>query len=590
MHLTTVLYHEQEDLTQLIEDRRVEDDPGLLVLIFTGITDQAYVQGLLTTLGTLFPNATLCGTTTGGEIAQGRAREHTTLLSFCQFEDTTLHSSLVAGQALHSREMGRQVGQANDTGNAQLLITFATALSTDGEAFAHGIEDTAPGVPIAGGLAGDNRRFRETLVFTRDGIVTRGAAAVSLYNPTLALISRYALDWIPLGRPLQITRAEGNRVYTIDGGPASESYERYLGKDISARLPALGMQFPLIVERDEMPIARMCLGIQPDGSLIYSGRLHEGERVRFGLGDPNSVVNTLRTTHRELSTERFEGMLVFSSVARKRMMKDSADLDAHYLDRIAPTTGFFSYGEFFSLPQGNRFFNHTMTAFGISETSAAPAVTAADTDTPSTTDTHLELRALSHLVSVTQEELEHVNASLEQLATTDPLTSVLNRRKLNELMDKEIERCRRYERGAAVILFDLDDFKTINDHHGHEMGDVVLKTVCATVSEVIRNTDFLGRWGGEEFLIVSTETSEQEARRLAERIRKQIARRHVTEALEVTVSVGVTAIRPDDTLKSLITRVDHALYSAKHAGKNRIYVETTSMLSLVAASVKGPLQ
>jgi|GEM_PF-1500891 len=590
MHLSTVLYHDQEDLTRLIEEQEIEDDPGLLVLIYTGIPEQTYIQGLLTTLSKRFPRATLCGTTTGGEIARGHAREHTTLLSFCRFEDTTLHSSIVADHDLDSRAMGRRIGQANDTRNARLLITFATGLSTDGEAFVQGIEDTAPGVAIAGGLAGDNRRFRETLVFTRDGILNRGAAAVTLHNPALALASRYALDWMPLGRPLEITRAEGNRVYTIYGRPAAESYERYLGKDISARLPALGMQFPLIVERDGLPIARMCLGMQQDGSLVYSGRLHEGEQVRFGLGDPNSVVKSLRQTHRELSAEAFEGMLVFSSVARKRMMKNSADLDAHYLDSIAPTSGFFSYGEFFSMPRGNRFFNHTMTAFGISETRVVQAGAPTDTGTPSTTDTHLELRALSHLVSVTQEELEHVNASLEHLATTDPLTSVLNRRKLNELMDKEIERCRRYERGAAVILFDLDDFKKINDRHGHEMGDVVLKTVCTTVSEVIRNTDFLGRWGGEEFLILSTETSEEEARSLAERIRRQIAQRHATEALEVTVSVGVTAVRPDDTLRSLITRVDHALYSAKHAGKNRIYVDTTSMLSLVSASVKGPLQ
>ena len=209
---------------------------------------------------------------------------------------------------------------------------------------------------------------------------------------------------------------------------------------------------------------------------------------------------------------------------------------------------------------------------GLSEQNG-DADTTCDVEQFDPTDTHLELRALSKLVSVTARELEHVNKSLEELATTDPLTEAYNRRKMNDLIMGEITRRKRYGRQATVIMFDLDDFKLINDQYGHDMGDVVIKAVVGSVKEMVRNTDYLGRWGGEEFLILNTETSQPEACMVAERLRKCIEERHNNDRMRVTISVGVTEIRPDDSMETLMKRADRALYHAKLSGKNRVKVE-----------------
>ncbi len=572
MRTTNLIYNGHAELAAALEARGVQDGPGVLVQVFSGIAQPEHIRGVIQALGTALPRATICGATTGGEMVGGRALEHSTVLSICEFEDTRLACTAVPARGLDPRRLGRRVCERLGAPGARLLISFATGLDTNGEEYTRGIDAVCGDVVLAGGFAGDNRRFRNTLVFTRDAVLEHGAVAVALFNDRLRVHSHYSLDWMALGRPMEITRACANRVYTIDGQPALDVYRRYLGRDVSRRMPVLGVQFPLIVERRGTTVARTCSAVEADGSLIYMGNLAEGERVRFALGNPNSVVHSLQRTHGALSRQPAEAIFVYSSMARKRMMKHSAGLEAHYLQTVAPTAGFFTYGEFFHLSGGSEFFNYTMTTVALSE--HAPVTTPAQepVQPPAASDTHLELRALSNLVDITSRELEHINQSLEHLATTDPLTGTLNRRKLNDLIQGELIRRRRYGRRATLIMFDLDDFKDINDTHGHDMGDLVIKTVSDTIQSAIRNTDYLGRWGGEEFLILCTETAEREAQGLAERLRQAIETHYTPDNIPVTVSVGVTEIRPEDRIETLLRRADQALYRAKHEGKNRVCV------------------
>lgn len=161
---------------------------------------------------------------------------------------------------------------------------------------------------------------------------------------------------------------------------------------------------------------------------------------------------------------------------------------------------------------------------------------------------------------------------LKRLASTDKLTEAYNRTKFNEIIGREIERVKRYNHPLSVIIFDIDHFKNVNDRYGHSAGDYVLRTIADIVRENIRKIDYFVRWGGEEFMIISLETSLKEAYTLAERIRETIETYTFNDVGKVTVSLGVTEFKEDDTEDSLIKRADDAMYEAKKKGKNRVEV------------------
>ena len=161
----------------------------------------------------------------------------------------------------------------------------------------------------------------------------------------------------------------------------------------------------------------------------------------------------------------------------------------------------------------------------------------------------------------------------EQLASIDPLTKITNRRKFDELAQYEFDKAKRYNRPLSFIIFDIDDFKKINDKYGHQMGDKVLIEVANTVKNSIRKTDIFARFGGEEFVILAPETDIIGGKQLAEKIRKIIEEISLNPVSKITASFGVTEIKDsDNNIDDLYRRADKALYQAKEKGKNRVFV------------------
>ena len=171
-------------------------------------------------------------------------------------------------------------------------------------------------------------------------------------------------------------------------------------------------------------------------------------------------------------------------------------------------------------------------------------------------------------------ELRAANEQLQRLAVTDPLTGLLNRRALSDLMRREMGRHVRHGHELAVIIFDIDRFKQVNDRYGHAAGDIVLRHVAKVASETVRGTDALARYGGEEFVLVAPETSEAHAVELAERIREALQSCAVavdSNTLRVTASFGISMLRADDKEpERIVSRADAALYAAKAGGRNRV--------------------
>jgi diguanylate cyclase (GGDEF)-like protein len=177
--------------------------------------------------------------------------------------------------------------------------------------------------------------------------------------------------------------------------------------------------------------------------------------------------------------------------------------------------------------------------------------------------------ALLRMLEAVQSNLSHI----ETIAQKDALTGLANRRSLDSLLTAEIEKSARYFSPLSVILLDIDHFKEVNDNFGHQSGDTVLKRLAALLEANSRSSDLIGRWGGEEFMIISPGSSSEKARIYAEKLRDLLENQNYSIKIQATGSFGIAGYQSGDSVSSLIERADRALYRAKTGGRNRVEIE-----------------
>lgn len=179
-------------------------------------------------------------------------------------------------------------------------------------------------------------------------------------------------------------------------------------------------------------------------------------------------------------------------------------------------------------------------------------------------------------IKILTEELIEANKKLQFSATHDDLTGVYNRNSIFEFIENEISRLKRKNCDLSIIMFDIDNFKIINDTYGHIAGDKVLQKIVKIIRKIIRESDLIGRYGGDEFIIVLPETELSRAKEIGERILKRISDekfKHKNSTFKVNISIGITRYIKGESLIKLNERVDTALYEAKEKGKNCIIVK-----------------
>lgn len=177
-----------------------------------------------------------------------------------------------------------------------------------------------------------------------------------------------------------------------------------------------------------------------------------------------------------------------------------------------------------------------------------------------------------------EEEKKHLIEELQYLSRTDSLTGLLNRRALIERLEYEMNRAKRYGSELSLILCDIDNLKAINDTHGHNIGDMALQSISGTLNGLLRKPDIVGRYGGDEFILILPETSINGAGNLAERIRSSVEKAEfhlmAKERIHISLSLGVTSLRAGtDAVDSLVQRSDNALYVSKQTGRNKVTVK-----------------
>jgi diguanylate cyclase (GGDEF)-like protein/PAS domain S-box-containing protein len=341
----------------------------------------------------------------------GKVSSEKVVLSFTQFENTVLNVASVEHK-VNGYYSGQYLAKALITDDTKLFIAFADGLYTNGEEFLHGIASVDDNVVVAGGHAGDNGHFTQTYVFTKEQILTKGAVGVTLNSKHLHVYTDHSFNWHPIGNELVITKAEGNRVYTINGRSAVETYAYYLGEDVAQGLPSIGVEFPLIVNRNGSNMSRACIAKKDDGSLIVGGNLYTGEKVRIGYGNAREILRKSQNMLHSISQKPSEVIFIYSCMTRKHFMGDEVESETLPLQQIAPVSGFFTYGEFFGAKQKD-LFNQTMTLVSLSESDQIHQPIF------NKHSQHIEINttsieALIHLINITSQEVQEQTSALQQ--------------------------------------------------------------------------------------------------------------------------------------------------------------------------------
>jgi diguanylate cyclase (GGDEF)-like protein len=557
---------ELERIEEVKEKYKNSKGKSLLIQVFCGILDPIFIENLISTLSAYFPDAVIIGTTTAGEICRGKVYEHSVVVSFSFFEKTGLKA--VAVEGTDSRALGMQVRESLVEEDTKVIIAFLDGIKGNGDEFLRGLALDNSQIVVAGGLAGDNGKMEETYVFSGGKVLKHGVVACALLSKDLEVNTHYSFNWVPFGKEFSITKAKDNVVYEIDGRPALDVYVKYFGDEI-LKHPISAMEIPIAVRRDHHLVARACVGIDKETkSVTYAGDLKEGERFKFSIGDPNLIYESAHATLSFLQKVPVETVFVYSCVARKQLLGSSIEIETKHLNDIAPTNGFFTYGEFYSFKERKEFFNQTKTVLVLSEERKLPSRSIEPKELLEKDS--LTFRVTVNFINAMAEELEEINKKLSIVAQTDELTKLANRKKLLEEIEVEIERFKRHNVPFSVIMIDIDFFKKVNDTFGHLTGDRVLQSFAQILKRNIRPFDIAGRFGGEEFVVVVSGAGIEEAKRVAERLRKKVEE-YVFEGVgKITASFGVAEYKPGMSVEDLLKSADSALYKAKKLGRNRV--------------------
>lgn len=551
---------------------------SVLIQAFVSASDQGWAAAINEAVEGDLPGAVFVGASTSGEIMKGGLQTGTTALSAMFFEATALKTFAMPCLPGSEYNTGRYLGKAVREAGPDIagILLFTTPLSIDAAELLAGMSAGGNEFPVFGGGAGEYESGCGSMVFCGKDQFSQGVVAVALTGSDVQIDAHMYLGWQPISKEMSVTDADGVLLKTVDNVPALQVYERYLEiKNDRDFFPNV-LKFPLVLERNGHTYAHVPVLAYPDGALRLSHAVKTGEKFRLGYGNPELIIRNAAVLHKKMAEFGPEAILLFSCACRRHLLQDDVDLETKPFQAIAPTVGFYAQGEVFGTGESVQTMNSTILAVGIREGEKAERRSFGRTDWKPPENDHCAsshsqiISQLVHFIKIVTTELEQANRELTRLAETDKLTQIYNRLKLDEILQREINICRRYHTDLSIILLDLDHFKQVNDKYGHIAGDNVLVHLADTLKKNTRINDAIGRWGGEEFLVILPHTNIEEACKAAEKLRVVVEKEVFPVIGHQTCSFGVTNYFSGDNNDKLLLRADMALYKAKKSGRNRV--------------------
>ena len=370
MRSKNTLYKVKNDLV-LLKNQFPDLKPDKSLLqVFCGHPDDSFISAIISELRDVFPGSPVLGTTTAGEVMDGESLDNQVVINLMQFENTRVRSALVS-QNDDLFAAGRQLSIHFNEKDSDLIILFGCGLKdgvhANSEPLLIALKEHCPGVQVCGAKAGDNFLGQRTFVFTEEGVTDQGVAGAVLMGNALNVNHVYDLSWIPIGKKMTVTRAEGRRLYTIDDRPAKEVYSHYLGENAGNLLPVNEGEFPLVVERKGRSIARRIINVHSDGSVDLVAPVEEGETIRFSFCHAGLLMESSKKIYSKLKPHNCQAIFIYACPDQKTILADDINAELIPIGSLATFSGFFCYGEYYSTKEENLLFFQTMSVLGLSE-------------------------------------------------------------------------------------------------------------------------------------------------------------------------------------------------------------------------------
>ena len=547
--------------------------------IYSDDMNKEHIMHVCDLLDENMPNALYFGCTSNANILEGALTESTIMLTCTIFEYKSTQVKLLQypfTEENYKDAVDKLKKHCEENPWVNSIEMLATIMNMSMKGYCDEMSTLRKDIQVFGGGAFNPDMDDETAyVFSKgNGFSQHGIVFLMLGGENFHAYSTFISGWKPLKRRFRITKADKEVLYELDGKPAFEVYKRYLNIEKNENFFSNTLEFPLFLEREGVNILRCPLSVNDDDSLVMSSDMEENAYVKIAYGDPDTILNSIREDGQKIADFQPEVIQTFSCAARRAFWGDvNISKETVMFKDVAPTTGFYTHGEFLRMDGNMLNFNVTLVIVAMRE--GDPVGEKIDFYGPTfkKLDKIPMIWRFVSFIEASTAELEAMNQKLSLAAITDGLTRLFNRAEIERRINKALEQATDNSNDRVhLIMLDIDNFKKVNDIYGHKEGD----NVIIALSDILRQTAedlhqaSAGRWGGEEFMLLLEGSSTDEAMAAAEKIREAFSKVAFESVGHQTISVGVTQMLSGETTDKMCNRVDNALYRAKEAGKNRV--------------------
>lgn len=506
-----------ENCIRLFAASYVPGKQSILISIYTHWNKPETIRKMTRLFCDAFPEAEIAGMTTAGGIENGRMHLRQTIVTIQFFEKSDVHAAIYDFSKESMSALGeRALANCQKEKDLSAVLLFLTQQYYDFEPFLAALDKLSKDIPICGGYAHTYRNEEGIYVFTKTAILSRGILLIT-FTGGVKVMTQSVMGWQPLGRTLTITAMDGPLVIrSLDHEPAAYFYQKYLHSTDFVKSELL---FPLVRTADHVQLSVLPLDTRSDGALQTNVISHVGDQVQMAYGDPDQVILSSREALGHIERFAPEGMLLISCVTRRYFLKEDVNqiLSAYGDFCVAP--GGYVNGELIRIAGKTQTTNMTLISVCFREGEASLVNTAKKHHTPVVLGEALStVQRLATFITETTKELAETQKQLSFAASHDSFTGLLNRGSIEKMLCRCHEDASARQLAFSALMIDLDTFKHINDTFGHNKGDEVIREVAAIMKRMIRPTDFAGRWGGDEFVIILPGTTLANARIVANRL------------------------------------------------------------------------
>ncbi|MEY8331667.1 diguanylate cyclase [Lachnospiraceae bacterium 47-T17] len=588
MRQIQIAYHGAESFLEELQSFKctydAQENRKLMFQIYSEVLDESVLKPIGEAIEHIFPGVPYIGCSTSGNLIDCRlSPEIIVMATIFEHATTQVRVYQYDRKELCVDEItGNITREAREHPWVKAIEMYFTIPEGSYTRFCDGLKDIPSDIQIFGGVAcSDDITSDASCVISSAGGFSESSILVIFYGGEDFYVDSIKITgWKPLGRKFCVTKSEGSILQELDGIPAYDVYQKYLNINNDENFFYNTLEFPLFYEHDGTTILRVPVASNEDRSITMSSDMEIGSTVRISYGDPKTIVEII-----EQDSERIRGFApdilhIFSCAARCTFWtSNEPTYELQPFRDIASSVGFFSHGEFI---RANGCLNQHNVTLVIAAMREGERTRSEVPDAPTERQALSKIPLVSRLatfISATSLELEQMNRDLEtanrnlQAAViTDGLTGLYNRAEIQRRIEGNLTRVKRTK--FSLIMLDIDNFKQVNDTYGHQEGDRVIVTLADILrGEQMQSAQYsAGRWGGEEFMLLLSDADRSAASLIAELIRRCFATTTFPAMRTQTISAGVTQANEDDTLDSLCTRVDTALYQAKKSGKNRVVI------------------